>query len=526
MEVITLQHPSLGLVTGVQRSPTIHQYLGIKYAEIPGRFSDPLPCISKNIFATVFGPQAPQGAKTCEAEFDLIGQSLPTSDITNAISEVDCLTLNITVPAGDRLENLPVLVWVHGGNLQLGSSSWPQYDLGHVVETSHRLGKPIIGVSVNYRVGVLGFLTSTKMLNAGYTGNYGYKDLVVAFEWLQQHIQGFGGNQDNITAMGESAGGAAVTTLLWQEKPLFTKLIAMGGTCCLISPAPLEVHDSVFKKAMDNLGLSDQPFEGQLAVLLAMPLEDLVTRTFQKVPALPVVDGSFLPKLHGITGFSDPEDLSIPGKRWCDSMIIGDSKHDGIVMSLSLIASNRVSSVPTTFPAHLKENLSNDVDALTRINTHYPIKTQTTPTEALDILVQMVSDVGFLAPAHYLAAGFPGKSYVYHFNYLNPWDGIWGGKASHILDAAIAFGNYNSKGLDQTGVETSDEMQKAFVCFLNGEEPWKPFQKVRAGPMRLFGNGRGRVVSSLTEAGRHPEVFDIIDNIGWSKWWVALLRYL
>ncbi|EPS40505.1 hypothetical protein H072_5631 [Dactylellina haptotyla CBS 200.50] len=529
MDTVALDHPYLGRVTGVQKSPTVQQYLGIKYAEIPSRFSEPVLYIPKDINATRYGPQAPQGVNTCEGEFGLIGAKLPVDDVVNTMSETECLTLNITVPTSGSgaYKDLPVLVWVHGGNFQLGSSSWPQYDLAHIVSTSEKLGKPIVGVSVNYRVGVLGFLTCTEMAKESYCGNYGFKDLVKAFGWIQRFIHGFGGNPDDITALGESAGGAAVTTLLWQEERLFTKLIAMGGSCCLIPPAPIEAHDSIFDKAMVLLGLEDEPFEKQMEILLSMPVDDLITKTFQVVPALPAIDLIFLPKSHGIFCLSDPEDLLIPGKHWCKSMMLGDSKDDGLVMGLGILASGRVSEVPTTFPTHFKKAFVSDPDDLALIEQHYPIHSNTVPEEAFSTLLRMCSDIGFLAPTHYLAAGFPGKSFIYHFNYRNPWDGMWAGKASHILDIAVALGNYNSNGLDEAGVRTSGEMQEAFIQFVNGEEPWDAFQEIGSGPMKVFGGSeKGKMVTNLADAERFPDLFDLLENVGWSKWWTTISTYL
>ncbi|KAK6357771.1 hypothetical protein TWF718_002077 [Orbilia javanica] len=528
MDTIILEHPYLGSITGIQKSSTVHQYLGLKYAEIPGRFSEPVLHIPKDANATHYGPQAPQGGDTCAGEFGLIGQVLPIDDVVNSMSESDCLTLNITVPSSTdvKYSDLPVLVWVHGGNFQLGASSWPQYDLAHIVNSSAKLGKPIVGVSVNYRLGVLGFLTSTEMAETGHGGNYGFKDLVAAFGWIQRYIHGFGGNPDNITALGESAGAAAITTLLWQEEPLFNKLIAMGGSCCLIPPAPLEAHDSIYEKAMGLLGLLEEPFEKQQEALRTMPFEELVGKTFQVVPALPAIDRIFLPKAHGIFCLSDPEDLSIPGKTWCKAMVLGDSKDDGLVMGLGILAAGRVESIPATFPTHFGKSFLSDPEDLAAIKQHYPIDANTTPEQAFDTLLQMCSDIGFLAPTHYLAAGFPGKSYVYHFNYRNPWDGMWGGKVSHILDVAVMLGNYNSNGLDEHGANTSGEMQEAFISFANGEEPWPPFQEIAMGPTKVFGDGKAKIATALTEAQRFPELFDLLEDVGWSKWWTAISTYL
>ena len=79
---------------------------------------------------------------------------------------------------------------------------------------------------------------------------------------------------------------------------------------------------------MGLLGLAEEPFDKQQEALRTIPVEELVEKTFQVVPALPAVDRIFLPKAHGIFCVSDPEDLSIPGKTWCKAMILGDSKDD------------------------------------------------------------------------------------------------------------------------------------------------------------------------------------------------------
>lgn len=84
----------------------------------------------------------------------------------------------------------------------------------------------------------------------------------------------------------------------------------------------------ICSKAVTLLGLEEKSFEEQLEALTTMPVEELISKTFLAVPALPAVDGIFIPKAHGIFSLSDPEDLVIPGKRWCKSMMIGDCKDD------------------------------------------------------------------------------------------------------------------------------------------------------------------------------------------------------
>ncbi|KAF3924540.1 hypothetical protein ABW21_db0205873 [Orbilia brochopaga] len=281
-----------------------------------------------------------------------------------------------------------------------------------------------------------------------------------------------------------------------------------------------------YSKTMDLLGISEEPFEKQLDTILSMPLEKLISQTFQVIPALPAVDGIFLTKAHGIFSLSDPEDLSIPGKQWCKSMILGDSKDDGVVMGLGILAADRVPSIPATFPPHFQKCFSSDPEDLALINEHYQIEFDTPPQQAFDTLLQMSSDICFLAPTHYLAAGFPGESYIYHFNYRNPWNGLWGGKASHILDIAVALGNYNENGLDAAGIRVCEEMQKGFISFVSGEAPWDQFQEIGTGPLKVFSNSGGKTIRSLEEAERYPQLFDLLEDVGWSKWWTALSTYL
>lgn len=200
----------------------------------------------------------------------------------------------------------------------------------------------------------------------------------------------------------------------------------------------------------------------------------------------------------------------------------------GLVLGLGILGAGRLDSVPSTFPSHLFKAFENDPEDLELIKKHYKIESTTSAQDAFDTLIRMCSDIGFFAPVHYLAAGFPSKSYIYHFNYANPWKGMWGGKVSHILDVVVALGNYNAieGGLDEVGKETSEEMQEKIVEFVNGIEPWEAFETIGSGPMRIFGQGKGKTVTSLEEAERYEGLFELLEDVGWSKWWTAVATYL
>lgn len=96
----------------------------------------------------------------------------------------------------------------------------------------------------SYRLGAVGWLASPK---EGLKGNFGANDVITAFEWIHKHISGFGGDPNNITALGNSAGSSIVTALLYQDKPLFKKIIPAGGTALLGPFADAKTQEEKFK---------------------------------------------------------------------------------------------------------------------------------------------------------------------------------------------------------------------------------------------------------------------------------------
>ncbi|KAI0065295.1 alpha/beta-hydrolase [Artomyces pyxidatus] len=209
--------------TGIQHSLSttevpVHQYRGIKYASIPARFrqSKLFTAYHSRTDATRYGPVCPQPkGKTVEEElFGFAEDEFPVQNLKQIESE--CLNLNITCPGGlSRSSCLPVLLWIHGGGHRGSGSHW-LYDGGALVQNSIRIGKPVILVTMNYRLGLLGFAASPKLLednevagNEG-VGNYGLRDQRRAMEWVHHFISDFGGDPSNITVFGEGHGAADI----------------------------------------------------------------------------------------------------------------------------------------------------------------------------------------------------------------------------------------------------------------------------------------------------------------------------
>lgn len=189
-----------GTLAGLH-STTYNQdfFLGVPYAQPPVgglRFRTPQP-INKtyngNLETTEYAPSC-------------VGYG--GDDIGYPVSE-DCLYLNIIRPCGYDHHALPVGLWIHGGGLVMGGSRDERYNLSFIVQNSVKIGKPIIGVSINYRLSGWGFLSSQEVSGSGNT-NLGLRDQRLALHWLQENIAAFGGDNQKVTIWGESAGAASV----------------------------------------------------------------------------------------------------------------------------------------------------------------------------------------------------------------------------------------------------------------------------------------------------------------------------
>ncbi|TFK49380.1 alpha/beta-hydrolase [Heliocybe sulcata] len=242
-----VQHKALKTAfTGVEHSVSspeapVAQFRGIKYASIPARFRQSKLCTSYSVQvdATKYGPICPQVCvKGAEAEvFGLTEDQVPPQNFKQ--HEFDCLNLNITCPGDvDSSSRCPVMIWIHGGGNTGTGSSWV-YDGGALVRKSMLMGKPIILVTLNYRLGILGFAAGSMLhednLEAGDegVGNYGLRDQRRAMEWVHRYISGFGGDPTNVTLFGESSGAADILCHMLsaknEEHPMFHRAIVQSA---------------------------------------------------------------------------------------------------------------------------------------------------------------------------------------------------------------------------------------------------------------------------------------------------------
>jgi para-nitrobenzyl esterase len=205
----------------------------------------------------------------------------------------DCLTLNIWSP--EKPGKYPVMVWIHGGAFSMGASSFGLYDGARLTGL-----KDVVVVSINYRLGALGFLSLPELAEEdphASTGNYGLLDQIQALKWVQQNISKFGGDPGNVTIFGQSAGGMSVCSLLVSPlaKGLFQKAIPMSGACDFI-PQKEEGYE-FGKKMAEKAGCKDKDL---LACLRKKPADAFLPKSVVSDFLTGFTSGAgFVPKFDG-----------------------------------------------------------------------------------------------------------------------------------------------------------------------------------------------------------------------------------
>ncbi|MDQ8203492.1 carboxylesterase family protein [Pelagicoccus sp. SDUM812003] len=213
----------------------------------------------------------------------------------------DCLYLNVWTPAQNSDEKLPVLVWIYGGGFSFGSTSTPVHNGEHLAR------KGVVLVSINYRVGTLGFLAHPELSDEsphGVSGNYGLKDQIAGLKWVQENIAAFGGDPEKVTIFGESAGGISVSMLCAspEAKGLFRGAISQSGGS--FGPTRPTTYPG---ENMRTLAMAEQSGVEYLKNAGADSLAKLRELSPDKLPggwgtgtAWPIVDGFVIPDVQHV----------------------------------------------------------------------------------------------------------------------------------------------------------------------------------------------------------------------------------
>jgi para-nitrobenzyl esterase len=281
IEMTDIVQTSIGKIRGIKNTDsTVELFAGVPYAKAPVgdlRWKEPesLEPMEGVFNADHFAPMAMQ--KKNSFIFNVISKTVMHSDgdrTDKAKASEDCLYLNIWKPADAKTgDNLPVLVYIHGGSLTGGQSWYESYDGENFAK------KGVVFVTIAYRLGIFGFFTSDELAEESpnhTSGNYGLLDQIKALEWINDNIENFGGNKNNITIAGESAGSSSVNALCASPlaKGLFRR--AIGESSSLTVPVPAHTFRSrenaleVSQKIMKEYGASS------IEEMRAIPAEKLL----------------------------------------------------------------------------------------------------------------------------------------------------------------------------------------------------------------------------------------------------------
>ncbi|RYZ76631.1 MAG: carboxylesterase family protein [Proteobacteria bacterium] len=407
-----------GDVEGVEHSSTF-SYLGIPYAAAPvgaNRFAPPMPPAkwTKPLAARSFGPAC--------AQLDLVSKKMKGQE--------DCLTLNIWRP---KLISrpLPVLVFIHGGGNTIGSSAEEifgkkLYDGTKLAEAGN------IVVTLNYRLGPFGFLAHPALKTAdGLQGNYAILDQISALKFVKASVADFGGNPDQITVFGESAG--AINTLVLIASPLaqglFQRAIIQSG---FLSEVPLATAEPQAFAIASSAGCPNDA--NAAACLRNLSTEKLLSAASKSSSALlgigsPTIDGYVLK-----TGILE----SIRSKRYNQVPVIIGTNRDEFRTLLSAV----VKTGPLFSRIDYENVLVNYFgrDKSEAILAEYPSDRYATPKRALE---EVLNDHMSHCPARAVSralieAGTPAYRYVFTHTGDNPFYAPYG--AGHALELPFVFG--------------------------------------------------------------------------------------
>ncbi|OBS19979.1 hypothetical protein FPOA_11702 [Fusarium poae] len=501
----SLNHYLLGHIKGLHlQDQGIVQFLGIQYATLTHRFDVPELRMDYNgtVDATSRGPPVVRPPITCDVEFGLIQKALDKPHYL-PMSDLDGLNLDITIPQEaltNHNANLPVLVFIHGGAFIIGDSGAPHQDMAAIVAYSRSIGKPIIGVSINYRLGVAGFLDSNELRESGIQENRGLLDQETAFEWISRNIGGFSGDPVRTTVIGQSAGASSIMHLLDLDPTLFDRAICLSGNNLAVPVSTRSAAQGAYKSVLECLEIdSTLSSKDQLAALIAVSPEDILSKLSPSIHLQPVIDTDEQPSFRNLGNYLAPRCYRVP-------LMIGSTDFDAVIFEvLGLFEGREKGSLARDFIRYLTVNVPETYHGKVKsLVALYKISTEDDDDESRIKIIQFATDLKYYATSKHYASSWPTQSWLYYFNESNPWEGPHQGRSAHCLDVAYLFLNYNSV-MSDSQKETSEAFARDVIEFTNAGSPWGEFHN--SGEIKVYGTpGKSQAPSQ--------EVQDLWKDIG------------
>lgn len=438
-----IAHAPCGAVHGSEDGGVI-AWRGIPYAQPPARFSPPMP-------------MQPWSGVRDALEF---GPSCPQEDVKRAPMAEDCLYLNIWSPgtAGKR----PVMFFIHGGSFAGGSGSEEAYNGANLARNGD-----VVVVTFNYRVGILGFLDFS-FIHDDFHANCGLFDVLEALRWVKANISAFGGDPDNITVFGQSAGGTITSVLpvLPAARGLFSKCIVMSGGPTLLQGCR-EGHRTA-RSFLESAGVRDA------RGLRSIPAEEIPAFQREFVAHCGLGAGTFRISVDGALVPDYPIAAARTGNAKGIPMLIGTTREEMSFLLIKPLA--KALDVDGIMQAGVEHE---EDECKERIPLAYRQRYGKRRGQAM-----MFSDMVFrMGNIWYVQEyGRHCDVWMYRFDYETPAMKVSGLHAFHSSDIPFVFGNFKA-GMGKLifllspsmkkARELSQEMQRDFVSFARtGRAAW------------------------------------------------------
>ncbi|MCP4303857.1 MAG: carboxylesterase family protein [bacterium] len=484
----------------------IDAYLGIPYADTtagPNRWLPPVPAGSHQgvLKATHFGPVCPQVSDSPKAD--------PQSE--------DCLSVNVWTPrAGADQTGLPVMVFIHGGSFINGASSLPIYG-GAALAASGR----VVVVTLNYRLGALGFLSGIEAL----AGNYGFLDQQLALTWVRDTIAVFGGDPDQVTLFGESAGAASIGLHLVApaSRGLFQSAIMESNPLGLPfkSPSAASPFGEALRLKLDCISEPLQCLRKQSAEAVVGAQTSLLATVEQTLGGFaseliwaPVVDGSVIP--------AQPLEMPI-----AIPVLMGTNRNEGVLFAsgerLSFFGKTGVPRIE--YDALLDLFFSSGTEDRIRNFGRYEPRTG----DNIQALAHVLTDYLFTCPNRSAMRKATAPVYGYRFTHVPSFD-VWPGiapcapaerKVCHTFELPFVFGNPTPVTRQVTPPDDrftageralSERMAGYWIRFAealdpnyDGVPPWPAFDEDNSGLQVL-----ATTIRPETHPGHHCDFWDAV----------------
>jgi len=367
----------------------------------------------------------------------------------------DCLYLNVWTAAKSPEAKLPVMVWIHGGGLNLGWSNQTEYDGAEFAK------RDVVLVSINYRLGPFGFLAHPKLSkesNGNVSGNYGFLDQIAALKWVQKNIAHFGGNPDNVTIFGESAGGTSVAVLGASPlaKGLFHRAIAQSPWVTETNFARLreksphvDSAEAAGEKWIAGIVTDD---EGDLlAAMRKLSAKEMVAKSTDFVVAA-TVDGWLLP--------DSAEELYAHGLQNDVPLLVGTNADEGTMFRSFIPA-----KTPEEVRALISEFYGEQAEDVLQL---YPVATKDDVGDAVNMFI---GDTWFVRATRRMLRGMEQVSspaFQYFYTRTSPALPAWG--AHHAAELRYVFNTLDSS-VSEADHELGDAMIRYWVQFATIGDP-------------------------------------------------------